>query len=166
MLPVDLEQEAVRITEDLGKVVFIGAMAVNHYTKFRGTRDIDLIAASPPSEEKMIELGYRKREGSRNSWYTPRGIQADFYTRDVGRIPVEWIVKTATPAIIGRKTIWVMSLEALIIAKHRAGRSQDIADLRQLMSSRSRDIRWDMMNQIGTDLEISELRQVARALES
>jgi hypothetical protein len=47
---VNLEQEAVKITEELGKVVFIGALAVNHYTRFRGTRDIDVVLASSFNE--------------------------------------------------------------------------------------------------------------------
>ncbi|MDG6941426.1 MAG: nucleotidyltransferase [Nitrososphaerota archaeon] len=161
---MNLEQEAVNITEELGNAVFIGALAVNHYTKFRGTRDIDIVVAGQLDEERLKELGYRKRGESRSSWYTPRGIQADFYTKDVGRIPVDWIVRTSVPVKIGRKEIRVMSLEGLVLAKHRAGRSQDVADLRQLMANRGKYIKWDKVSEIATELEVTELKQIARGL--
>lgn len=161
---MNLEQEAVRITEELGAAVFIGALAVNHYTKFRETRDIDLVVAGPLDERRLEGLGYRRREESRSSWYTPRGIQADFYTKDVGRIPVEWIVRTSVPVSIGKKEIRVISLEGLVLAKHRAGRSQDVADLQQLMASCGKAISWGKVAEIASELEVAELKQVARAL--
>ena len=92
---MNLERETV--TEELGKVVFIGALAVNHYTRFRRTMDIDLVLMTPLGEERLNELGYRKKEGSRNSWYTPRGIQVDFYTRDVGGIPLHGLRRRLPP---------------------------------------------------------------------
>ena len=159
-----LDQEALRVTEELGEVVFVGALAVNHYARFRESRDIDLATAGPLDEEKMRGLGYRKREGSRSSWYTPRGVQADFYTKDVGGVPVGWIMKTATVVRVGRGVIRVMSLEGLVVAKHRAGRSQDVADLRRLMAEKGLSIDWKLMSEVATELEISELKQVARAL--
>ena len=161
---MNLEQEAVRITEELGRVAFVGALAVNHYVRFRETKDIDLAIAGPLDEERLSSLGYRKREGPRSSWYTPRGVQADFYTKDVGAIPVEWVIGTSEPAKVGKKEIRVIALEGLVVAKHRAGRTQDIADLRQLMANRGQIIRWELMTQIATSLEITELRQIARAL--
>jgi hypothetical protein len=112
----------------------------------------------------LNELGYRRKEGASNSWYAPRGTQVDFYTRDLGKISVDWIRKTAIPVRIGKKEIRVISLEGLIIAKHRAGRTQDVANLKELMTKHSRNIRWDVMGEVGTDLEIAELRRVARAL--
>jgi predicted nucleotidyltransferase len=163
---VNLLQEAVKITDELGKVVFIGALAVNHYARFRGTLDIDLVLTIPIDEDKLGGLGYRKREGGRNSWYTPRGIRADFYTKDVAGMPPEWIVRTATTAKVGRRTISVISLEGLILAKHRAARSQDIADLRRLMALRGHDIKWDVIGEIGSDLEVTELKRIARAFGS
>lgn len=161
---IDLENEATRISDELGKVVFIGALAVSHYAKFRESRDIDLVAGSPPSEERLFELGYRKDASSRNSWYTPRGIKAAFFTKDVGGIPVDWVVKTSMPVNVEKRVIRVIALEGLVIAKHRAGRTQDIADLRRLLAHNGQAIRWDLMSQIGTNLEIAELKRVAWAL--
>lgn len=65
---MDLEQEAASVTEELGRCVFIGALAVGHYARFRGTRDIDLVVAGAPDQERLKESGYVKREGSRSSW--------------------------------------------------------------------------------------------------
>jgi hypothetical protein len=162
--PMNLEQEAVRITHELGDVVFIGALAVNHYVKFRTTKDIDLAMTGPLDETKLGGLRYTKKGGPSNSWYTPRGVQADIYTRDVGKIPVDWILRTAISAKVGRNRIKVFSLEGLIVSKHRAGRSQDVADLRQLMASRSGEIRWDVMGEIASKIEMDELRKIAEVL--
>ena len=161
---MNLEHEAVRITEELGDVVFVGALAVNHYTRSRGTMDVDLVVAGPLDEKLLKALGYRKREASRSSWYTPRGIQADFYTKDVGRIDVNWIVETSVPVKLGKKGIRVICLEGLVLAKHRAGRSQDVADLQQLIADRGKDIRWGTLGEVATELEVKELKQIAKGL--
>jgi len=163
-LSVNIEREAVRITDELGVVVFVGALAVNHYTDSRTTRDIDLAMAGPLDESKLDGLGYRRKGGSSRSWYDPRGILVDIYTRDVGGIPVGWILRHFDVARVGPKQIRVICLEGLVLAKHRAGRSQDVADLRQLMVDLGRTIRWDLMEEVATGLEVAELRKVAEAL--
>lgn len=73
-------------------------------------------------------------------------------------------MKTAVPVKVGRRTIRMIAFEGLIVAKYGAGRTQDIADLGQLMAHRGRDIRRDVMSNIGTDLEVAELRRIAKAL--
>ncbi len=162
---MNLEREAVKITEELGEVVFIGALAVNHYSRFRGTKDIDLVMAAPLDEKRLSELKYIKKRGSRASWYTPRGIQADFYTRDVGGILGEWILKNAVTVEKGAKSFKVICLEGLILAKYRAGRTQDVADLQELMKHCSQRISWNIMSSISTDIEVAELRKVAKVFE-
>ena len=139
-------------------------MAVNLYVEYRGTKDIDLVVAGPLDSGRLLELGYRKRAGHDASWYTPRGIQADFYTKDLAKIPASWILDSAVKIRVGKKEIRIICLEGLILAKYRAGRTQDNDDLRQLFTSRGREIRWDVMSQIATELEIIELRNVAKAL--
>ena len=158
-----LEQEAIKITDELGRVVFVGAFAVNHYSKYRTTRDIDLAIAAPLNEQKLTRLGYTKWQGSKGSWLTPRGIKVDFYTRDVGGIPVPWILKNAVQL---KKEIKVVCLEGLILAKHRAGRTADVADLRQLMIHRGGTVMWDLMAEIATDYEIAELQRISKAFAS
>jgi predicted nucleotidyltransferase len=165
-LTPNLEQEAVKITDELGKVVFIGALAVNHYSNYRSTKDIDLATAGPLNEQKLAQLGYTKwRESKGSSWLSPRGIKVDFYTRDVGRIPVSWILDNAVRVKLGKKKeIEVICLEGLIVAKHRAGRTTDIADLNQLLSNRRRDISWELMGEIAETYEIAELQQIYKGL--
>lgn len=149
-------------------MVFIGALAVNHYYNYRTSRDIDLVIASPLDEQKLVRLGYaRWSESKGTSWLSPRGVKVDFYTRDVGRIPVTWILDNAVEVKIGKsKEIRVMCLEGIILAKHRAGRTTDIADLRQLMSHRGGSIDWNLMAQIAEPLEMTELRKISNALAS
>jgi len=163
-LPSKLEQEAIRITDELGAVVFVGALAVNHYSDYRTTRDIDLAITAPLNEPKLIGLGYVRWQESRTSWVTPRGVKVDFYTRDVGRIPVTWIMEKAVRVKFGKKQIKVICLEGLVLAKHRAGRTTDVADLTQLLTHRGGTIRWDLMAEIAEEYEIVELKQISKAL--
>ena len=162
----NLEQEAVKIADELGRVVFVGAIAVNHYSNYRTTKDIDLAIASPLDEQKLVRLGYtRWSESKGTSWLSPRGVKIDFYTRDVGQIPVTWILDNAVQVRLGKKKeIGVICLEGLILAKHRAGRTTDIADLRQLLTHRGRNINWTLMAEIAEPLEIAELKKISRAL--
>ncbi len=162
----NLEQEAVKITDELGRVVFVGALAVNNYSNYRTTKDIDLAIAGPLDEQKLVRLGYTKwSESKGTSWLSPRGIKVDFYTKDVGRIPVTWILDNAVQVKLGKKKeIKVICLEGLMLAKHRAGRTTDIADLRQLMTRRGRNIDWNLMAEIAEPLEIAELRKISKAL--
>ena len=161
----NLEQEAVKIADELGRVVFIGAIAVNHYSNYRTTKDIDLAMAGPLDEQILVHLGYARWSDSKEtSWLSPRGIKVDFYTRDVGRIPVTWILDHAVQVKLGKKEINVIRLEGLMLAKHRAGRTTDIADLRQLMTRRGGNIDWNLMSEIAEPLEIAELRKISKAL--
>ncbi len=162
----NLEQEAVKITDELGRVVFIGALAVNHYSNYRTTKDIDLAIASPLDKQKLVRLGYtRWSESKGTSWLSPRGMKVDFYTRDVGGIPVTWILDHAVQVKLGKnKEIRVICLEGLILAKHRAGRTTDIADLRQLLTHRGESINWNLMAEIAEALEIAELEKISKAL--
>ena len=164
-MTVNLEQEAIKITDELGRVVFVGALAVNHYSNYRTTKDIDLATAAPLEEEKLVRLGYtRWSESKGGSWLSPRGIKVDFYTRDVGRIPVTWILDHTVQVKLGKKKeIRVICLEGLILAKHRAGRTTDIADLRQLLTHRGGNIDWNLMAEIAEALEIPELQKISKA---
>lgn len=162
-MPPNLVTEAVKITEDLGRVVFVGALALGHYGAYRTTGDIDLAIASL-DERKLASLGYTRWQSGRSSWITPRGVKADFYTRDVGGIPVTWILEKSVPVTSGKKSYRVICLEGLVLAKHRAGRTTDIDDLRQLLTRQGKMINWDLMVEIAKPLEITELKQIAMAL--
>jgi len=62
------------------------------------------------------------------------------------------------------KTYRVICLEGLVLAKHRAGRSSDIADLQQLLRNCGKEIRWDVMKEIASDVELNELKRISQAL--
>jgi len=64
----------------------------------------------------------------------------------------------------GKKEIKVICLEGLVLAKHRAGRTTDVADLTQLLTHRGGTIRWDLMAEIAEEYEIVELKQISKAL--
>ena len=74
-----------------------------------------------------------------------------------------WILKNAVQLRLGEKEIRVICLEGLILAKHRAGRTTDVADLRQLMIHRGGTIVWDLMAKVATDYEIAELQRISKA---
>src|SRR5437870_8796869 len=112
-LPLNLKREAVSITDELGGVVFVGAFAVNYYSPYRTTRDIDLATVSPLDESKLIRLGYSKVQSRGVTWFTPRGVKVDFYTRDVGSIPVAWIMEKSVQARFRNKAYRVICVEGL-----------------------------------------------------
>lgn len=161
---MNLDDVAVRIAKDLGEVVFVGAFAViTHIGTYRQTRDIDLALGSPVSDETLEELGYRVlQEGGKRVIRTQDGIKIDIFTRDVSRIPVTKIFETAITRRLGADEIRVMCLEALLIAKMRASRDQDISDLQQLCTIKGKSIRWDVVESLATSVEVSNLRNTAR----
>ena len=53
---------------------------------------------------------------------------------------MEWIIETSELTKVGKKEIRVIALEGLIVAKHRAGRTQDVAD--QTEDAHASNILW------------------------
>jgi len=97
---------------------------------------------------------------------TKEGVKIDVFTRDVGRIPVATIFETAVEKKLEVGTVKVMCLEALLIAKMRAARPQDITDVQELTRRLGKSIRWDVVNAMASKLEAAELRNTALALSS
>jgi len=150
-----LIREAALVTKDLGQLVFIGAIARYFHTKdYRDSQDLDFVMATPLTEEELFDKGYRKfNENRKDVWRTPRGIKIDMYTSDVGGISVETLIKTAKQFDADKKgtKLSVMSLECLIISKHRAQRDQDISDLRMIAHRKLREVDWNLMREITGD---------------
>jgi predicted nucleotidyltransferase len=90
----------------------------------------------------------------------------DFYTKDVGKIPASWILKTSVPVQVGKRSIRVICLEGLILAKHRAGRTTDVDDLNHLFAQCGPSIKWEVMKKVADPVEIAELQKVSAALSS
>ena len=144
---MNLLREAVRITHELREVVFVGALAIfAHIGTHRRTLDIDIALASSITEEELEKLGYHLwPESGKEVRRTPHGVKVDIYRNDVSGIPVAQIFETAVIKRVGSNEIKVMCLEALLIAKQRAGRPQDIADVQELCRRKGRSIEWKIV---------------------
>jgi predicted nucleotidyltransferase len=162
---LDLDRVAVDITKDLKEVVFLGAYAAIAYGAARRTRDIDLALVAPPTDAEFEKLGYGiYNEGGKKVIRTRPGIKMDVYTKDVSGIPVPKIFATAITVRVAGSPVKIMCLEALLIAKMRAGRPQDNDDIRQLCRVRGKTIRWDLVHSMSKGLEATQLRQYVQAL--
>lgn len=162
---MSLESVAARISEDLKRVVFVGAFAVTcHIGPYRHTHDIDLAVAYQISDGELEGMGYRVlREGGKRVIRTEEGIKLDIYTKDVSGISIPFIFRTAVTKRIRSKEIKVICLEALLIAKMRAARPQDIEDVQMLCGRLGKTIRWDIVDLLATPIESAELRNVVSA---
>ena len=162
---MNLLREAVRITHELQEVVFVGALAIfAHISTHRRTRDVDIALASSITEEKLEKLGYHSwPESGKEVRRTPRGVKLDIYRNDVSGIPVVRIFETAVTSRVGRDHIKVMCLEALLVAKLRAGRPTDNEDVQELCLRKGRSIRWDILESMATPAEGSRLRAAVSA---
>jgi predicted nucleotidyltransferase len=156
----------VRVAHDLkGEVVFVGAFAVVcHIGPYRQTRDIDFALAAPVSYEKFEKLGYRVFvEGGKKVVRTGEGVKIDAFTRDISGIPVSRIFETAVDKQLEADKVRIICIEALLIAKMRAARPQDIADVQELCRRRGKSIHWDIVDSVATSVESAELRNVVAA---
>ena len=168
---MNLLGEAQKISQELDGVIFVGAVAVLAHTgRGRQTRDIDLALASPVSEEELEKRGYLARiENGKKVRRSPRGVRVDIYTKDVSGIAVSAFSKTSQIRPMKRgRSIRVMCLEALLLAKLRASRPsrpQDAQDIRDLCFYRGKEIEWKVFKDLGADeTEINRLRNIRNAI--
>jgi len=158
--------EAEKITEELGDVVFIGAVGVMMHlgTRHRRTQDIDLAMVTKLSDEELETRGYRKYfEKRKYVTYTPRRIKVDIYTEDVSGIPVETVYTTSLNFTGKNRIIKVACIEVLLVAKHRAARPQDVEDLQNLCKNKGKSINWALLAKIAKPTEVSEIKTVVSA---
>lgn len=158
-----LVREAALITKELGQVVFIGSLARYFHTNdYRESQDLDFVMVTPLSEEKLIGKGYQKFiENRKEVWRTPRGTKIDMYAFDVSGISIETLIKTAKQFDADKKgnKLSVMSLECLIISKHRAQRDQDISDLKMIAYRKLGEIDWNLVRNItGSETEYKSIK--------
>ncbi|MGI0006729.1 MAG: DUF6036 family nucleotidyltransferase [Nitrosotalea sp.] len=148
----DLVQEALQIVEDLGDVVFIGAVAVMLHTQItRESADLDFAPVRDLTDEFLKEKEYFQfEENGKLVRRTPRGYKIDIFTRDVSGIPLSDVIRTAVDISLGKKgkTLKIASLETLIVAKHRAARFQDADDLRTMATRKFKEIDWQSLERL------------------
>lgn len=155
-----LVREAIDISKELDGVVFIGAIAVYFHTKImRESQDIDLAAVKPISNDELEEKNYKTRqEGRKEVTRTPRGIKIDIFRHDVSGIPMDVIKDTSVEIQEGKAKIRVIGLEALLVAKHRAQRDQDIEDIKELVRRKYKSINFRVLKQIAqSDVEYDQI---------
>lgn len=138
-------REAIEITNDLGKVTFVGAVAVILQTnEFRQSQDIDFVMADEISNEELLDKKYKiVHENGKEKKYTPRGYKIDIYSsRDLNDIPLQTIMNKAQEIKVDKKgnKVNAMSLETLIVSKFRANREQDNEDLNRIAKTRYMDV--------------------------
>jgi len=149
-----LIREALKITEDLGSVTFVGAVAVFLHTKnTRESQDLDFAVAKSISREELLDKKYKfVVENGKEKTYTPRNYKIDVYAdRPLNKIPIKTIIETSKDFVVDKKgnKVNAMGLEALILAKFRANRpTQDYPDLRTLAVQKIRDIDWKMLEKL------------------
>jgi len=158
-----LIQEAMGITEDLGDVVFVGAVGIFLQTKAtRESQDLHFAVSKELPAEMLDEKRYfvRKVKG-KEARYIPRGYKIDIYTRDVSGIPIDRVVATAKDIEVRKGvTVKAASVEVLVVSKFRAAakrKGTDDVDIRTLVQSKYKEIDWDILKSL-TDSEIEYQR--------
>lgn len=156
-----LVREAVEISKELDGVIFIGAIARYFHTKtMRESQDIDFAILKPITKEELDAKGYKTiQEGRKEITRTPRGIKIDIYRHDVSRIPINVIRDTSVEIQEGKAKIRVIGLEALLVAKQRAQRDQDVEDIKELVRRKHKQINFDTLSQITeSDIEYAQIQ--------
>lgn len=133
-------------------------------TKHRDTKDIDLAMIAKLSKEELEDRGYKTYyEKGKEITYTPRGIKVDIYTNDIGEILVEIVYSTSVNFSGKNRNVKVACVEVLLVAKHRAGRDQDIEDVQNLCRIKGKLINWTLLEKIAKSTEISQIKTVVNA---
>lgn len=147
-----LVREAINITQDLGNVIFIGAIAIMLHTKTgRPSVDLDIVLSTKLSDDDLVAKKYIKFADKRDSWQTPRHFKVDIYRKNVSKIPMKSVIDTSKIIKVGSKNrLRVAGLECLIVAKSRAKRTQDLDDLRLLAKKEFDQIDWDILESMTT----------------
>lgn len=160
-----LIREALKITEDLGPVTFVGAVAVFlHTMNTRESQDLDFVMAKPISREELLDKHYRFIiENGKEKTYTPRNYKVDIYSdRPLNKIPIKTIIETSKDFEVDKKghKVNAMGVETLILAKFRANRpSPDYPDLRTLAVKRLKQIDWKLLEKLsGSKTEFDDLK--------
>jgi predicted nucleotidyltransferase len=153
-----LVREAIHISKELDGLVFIGAIAVYFHTKImRESQDIDLAAVKPISNDELEEKNYKTRQEGRSNQNTKRH-QIDIFRHDVSGIPMDVIKDTSVEIQEGKAKIRVIGLEALLVAKHRAQRDQDVEDIKELVRRKYKSINFRVLKQITqSDVEYDQI---------
>jgi hypothetical protein len=165
-----LIQEAISITNDLGDVTFLGAVAVLLHTRSgRQSQDLDFAVATVISDEILEEKRYFKHlENGKEIRRTPNGYKIDIYhDRPVNEIPIQTILQNAVYLPTNKRIkVKVVSLEILILMKSRTRRDQDIEDLIYISKQKSNSINWEELKVLTkTQIEYNDIKNTINTLK-
>lgn len=136
----------------------VGGLAVNFHGVPRMTYDIDLMILLEPQNiirlvSRLSEWGYKPKipvdprdladERKRNSWIRDKGMKAlNFYSEKLpigeidivleSPIPYQELKERSVKIDLGEIQVPLISIQDLIELKARAGREQDLADVKHL----------------------------------
>jgi hypothetical protein len=156
--PSDLEQIFAALGTAGARYLVVGGVAVVLHGHPRFTADLDLMVALDDTNVRRVldalaGLGYRPRApvplrafadpGQRREWERTKGLtvfslwspehpatEVDLFVSDPLPFEPAWARRVRAP--VGDSTVEIASLPDLIELKRRAGRPQDLADLREL----------------------------------
>jgi hypothetical protein len=165
----ELLDEACSISNDLGRVIFIGAVAIYLHTDGgleRRTRDFDCSIAYEVSDKWLESKRYIKNPNTRNEYRTPRDKKLDIYKGDISRIPFGTIIERPEIFDIESRKVRVaaVKLEVLILMKMRANRSYDREDLILLCREKNKMIDLNYLRNIASEIEFKELEMIIETL--
>ena len=155
-------KEAIKITEELGSVTFIGAVAVIlQKGRQRASEDLDFVVVEQISDETFLNLNYKPYK---KTWVTSRNYKIDVYhSHDLKGIPLQQIIDTADEIEVKKgTTVRAICLEGLMVSKLRAGRPQDIEDLKFLASNCHRRVNYASLEDFSKPEEFIELKNVIK----
>lgn len=87
-------------------------------------------------------------------------MELDVYARDVSRIIITDVFRISVTKRVRGSEIRVMGLEALLIARMRASRPQDIQDLHELCKRLGKNVKWNAVAELAKPEEIAQLKTV------
>ncbi|MFN3655297.1 MAG: nucleotidyltransferase [Candidatus Nitrosotenuis sp.] len=85
-------------------------------------------------------------------------MKIDIFRDDVSGIPINVIKDTSVEIQEGKAKIRVIGIEALLVAKQRAQRDQDVEDIKELVRRKYKSINFEVLKQITqSDVEYEQI---------
>ena len=147
------------------KIVFMGGIATNIWSRPRVTYDIDAIMILPENKKEVFlihckksGLKYDKKEPLKSIHGMPFLTLVYFKTFvDIfiakGRFQ-ESVIKRAKGIKFNKKTLYVASCEDLILLKLLSGRNKDMEDIREIIEENKDKIDFKYLKETAKDINV------------